>query len=410
MRRSRSRRGRGCTSATPSWLAALGSRLPEADARVGFHLETACRFAREVSGQAPSELAERAGIRLAAAAHLAHGRGDVAGEIGFLDRAVALLGSETTGGAGLLPDLVSALIEAGESERAEALADRAVSVSATLGLGGVNSRATIERERMQLSCHPDTFDAERSMVVAAESADRLRALGDELGLARAEFLMCDLTWLLGDPTASYGHAQEMLALARRAGSEFDAALALTFMAWCLVEGPWPVPEAIARCEALAHEASGERAGALSLLGCRAVLVAMTGSYDAARDDMARARSAFDELRMDLMGSYLALLDAVAERLAGDPAAAERAIRDAGAMVSGSGDFYRALVNVELAHALIAQGREADVAEAVARIDTAPAPCDREWVVKRHCARAWLAQRAGRHDDVGAGGAGRRGHG
>ena len=221
----------------------------------------------------------------------------------------------------------------------------------------------------------------------------MRALGDELGLARAEFLMSDLTWLLGDPAASYGHAQEMLALARRAGSEFDAALALTFMAWCLVEGPWPVPEAIARCEALAHEAAGERAGALSLLGCRAVLVAMTGRYDAARDDMARARAAFGELRMDLMGSYLALLDAVAERLAGDPAAAERAIRDAGAMVSGSGDFYRALVNVDLAHALIAQGREADVAEAVARIDTAPAPCDREWVVKRHC-RARLARATG----------------
>ena len=77
---------------------------------------------------------------------------------------------------------------------------------------------------MRLSRHPDTFDAERSMAVAAEAADSLRALGDELGLARAEFLMCDLTWLLGDPAASFGHAEEMLALARRAGSEFDAAL------------------------------------------------------------------------------------------------------------------------------------------------------------------------------------------
>ena len=378
-----------------AWLAELGSRVPEADARVGFHLETAHRFAREIAGDASDELAQRAGNRLAAAAHLAHGRGDVPGEIGFLDRAVALLGGQSSKGAELLPDLVSALIDAGDSERAEALADRAVSVSASFGLAEAHSRALIERERMQLSCHPDVFDAERSMGLAAEAADTLRTRGDELGLARAEFLMCDLTWLLGDPVASYGHAQEMLALARRAGSEFDAATALTFMAWSLVEGPWPASEAIARCEAL-QEAAGERAGRLSLRGCRAVLVAMTGRYESAHGDMARARAAFGELRLDLLGSYLALLDAVAETLAGNPTAAERAVRDAGTMVTGSGSFYGALVNVDLAHALIAQGRAADVAAAVARIDTAPAPCDREWVVKRHTARAWLATQAGDH--------------
>jgi hypothetical protein len=33
---------------------------------------------------------------------------------------------------------------------------------------------------------------------------------------------------------------------------------------------------------------------------------------------------------------------------------------------------------------------------VARIDTVPAPCDREWVVKRHAARAWVAAQAGDH--------------
>lgn len=152
----------------------------------------------------------------------------MAGEIGFLDRAVALLGGESPEGAGLLPDLVSALIEAGASDRAEALAERAVSVSASLGLVGVHARATIERERMQLSCHPDSFRADGSMIVATRAADTLRSLGDELGLARAAFLMSDLAWLLGDPMASYDNAEVMLTLARRAGSDFDAATALTF--------------------------------------------------------------------------------------------------------------------------------------------------------------------------------------
>ena len=66
------------------------------------------------------------------------------------------------------------------------------------------------------------------------------------------------------------------------------------------------------------------------------------------------------------------------------------------MVSGSGDFYGALVNVDLARALIAQGRAADAAAAVARIDNEPAPCDREWVVKRHARAHGSATRAGHH--------------
>ena len=86
-----------------AWLDALGGELAEADARIGFHLETACRFAREVGGDAPPALAARAGGRLAAAADAAHGRGDLAGEVGFLNRAVALLGDETPEGAALLP-------------------------------------------------------------------------------------------------------------------------------------------------------------------------------------------------------------------------------------------------------------------------------------------------------------------
>ena len=375
------------------WLAALGSRLPEADARIGFHLEAACRFADEVGEPAPPELSAEAGRRLAAAARTAHGRGDLPGEIGFLDRAVVMLGGDGHAGAALLPDLVSALLEAGESERAETLAERAVSISASLGLEPAHSRALIERERIRLSCHPETFGAVESMRVTAQAAATLRELGDDLGRARAAFLMSDLTWLIGDPVASYGHAEEMLALARRAGSDFEAATALMFMSWCLVEGPWPALEGIARCDALAAEAIGLRRAELTLLGCRAVLVSMTGRYDEARADMARARVGLGELGVNLMDVYLALLEAIAETLAGEPAAAERAVRDAAAMVSASSDrWHHAMVGVDLAHALIAQGR--DATEAVEQIEAAPAPCDLEWVVKRHAARAWVAAQAG----------------
>ena len=76
--------------------------------------------------------------------------------------------------------------------------------------------------------------------------------------------MADLAWLMGDPDASYAHAERMLGHARRAQSGFDVATALIFMAWCLVEGPCPVPEAIARYDALQVEAAGLPAAELTL--------------------------------------------------------------------------------------------------------------------------------------------------
>ena len=249
---------------------------------------------------------------------MARGRGDLPGEIGFLDRAVALLGPDSEPGAELLPALVSALVEAGASARAEALARRALAAAAALGLPRVGAWAAIEQERIRLSRHPEAFDVAAAVVVVERAEATLRALGDELGLARAAYLLADLAWLTGDPVAAYAHAERMLGHARRAASGFDVATALTFMAWCLVEGPCPVPEAIARYDTLAHEAAGMRAAELTLLGCRAVLQAMTGHYDEARAAMAEARAGLAELQLRGIALYLALLEALAEMLAGDP--------------------------------------------------------------------------------------------
>jgi hypothetical protein len=173
--------------------------------------------------RAPPELTARAGARLAAAARVARGRSDLPGEIGFLDRALALLGTDSAPGACLLPALVSTLEESGESARAEELARTALARSAALGLPGVGAVAAIEQQRIRLSRHPETFDVAAAVAVVAEATETLRDLGDELGLARATYLMADLAWLMGDPVASYDHAERMLAHARRAASGFDVA-------------------------------------------------------------------------------------------------------------------------------------------------------------------------------------------
>ncbi len=380
-----------------SWLAERGAEVPEADARIGFHLETACRYAREVEGGETAELAHRASTRLAAAARVARSRGDLLGEIGFLDRAVALVGTDAAQGVALLPLLASALSEAASSDRAEEIADRAVATSATLGLPQIGAQAAVERERIRFYRHPETFDLGAAERVVEEAVRTLAGLGDELGLARAAYLMSDLAWLRGDPVGSCANAERMLAHARRAGSGFDVATGLVFMAWSLVEGPWPASEAIERCDALLREASGQRTAELALRRCRAALLAMTGHDEQVRADRAEAHAGLAELHLGAFGVYLTLLDAFAETLAGDPVSAEASLREAEAMVDVTSDrSAAATVYVDLAHAILAQDRPADAAAAVARIDTVRAPCSAEWVIKRHTARALLAGRAGEH--------------
>ena len=381
-----------------TWLDGLEGGLPDADARIAFHLEAACRYEREIGGGPPDELMSRAGRRLAAAAWVARGRGDLLGEIGFLDRAIALLGTDEEQGAALLPALVSALFEAGSSDRAELLAERAVSTSASLGLPRVAAWSAIERERIRLYRHPVSFDVGTAVAVVAEASKTLRGLGDDLALGRAGYLMADLAWLTGDPVASYAHAERMLRHARRAGSGFDAATALTFMGWSLVEGPCPTHEAIARCDVLLGEAAGQRAAELTLRGCRAALVTFACGHDDARSDMADARAGLAELHLGEIAAYLALLDAVAATVTGDLESAERAVRDADTLVAESGNhWYHALIHVDLAHVLIAQKRWQEAEQAVARIEVLAAPCDAEWVIKRHTARALAAARAGEHE-------------
>ena len=53
------------------WLERLGAELPEADARIGFHLETACRYEQRDRRRRPARRASAAGRRLAAAARVA---------------------------------------------------------------------------------------------------------------------------------------------------------------------------------------------------------------------------------------------------------------------------------------------------------------------------------------------------
>ena len=66
---------------------------------------------------------------------------------------------------------------------------------------------------------------------------------------------------------------------------------------------------------------GHRAAELSLLGCRAALTAMAGRADEAREGMALSRAGLEELGLHEASAWMALMDAQAEMLAGNPTVA-----------------------------------------------------------------------------------------
>ena len=378
------------------WLESLGAAVPEPDARIGFHLERAYYLAREVGsdGGGEHDLAIKAGQLLAEAARQAHRRGDISGEIGFLDRAIELLGPDNPTGAELLPALGSALSEAGTFDQAAEVAERAVEVGQRLGLPLVRWRAMVEGERLRLYRHPESVDVGATIAVAEAAATALRELDDDLGLSRASYLMCDLAWTAGHTEASYEHAERAVEHARRAGIGFEVAAALNFIA-ALVEGRTPVSEAVSRCVDLEREVIGHRSAELSLLGCRAALAAMAGRVDEAREGMARSRAGLEELGLHEASAWMALMDAQAEMLAGNPAAAASAAGDTEGITRAIGDrWFLSAALVDYAHAILAQDRVDDAVAAVEAIDTVPAPSDMEWLIKRHTARARLAARQG----------------
>ena len=136
-------------------------------------------------------------------------------------------GRRAAAGAG-----VGALRDGRHPSRAEGLADRAVATSAALGPPRRRERGRRSSASASGStCHPESFDVPAAMAVVE------RGLGDaprrgrrRSGVARAAYLMADLAWLMGDLVGSYAHAERMLVHARRAGSGFDIATALVFMA------------------------------------------------------------------------------------------------------------------------------------------------------------------------------------
>ena len=354
-----------------------GDRMPEYEAVVGYHLEQAFRYRRELgaTGSDVDRLGARAADRLAVAGRRALGRGDMAAAVSLLERATDLLAPESLERAQLLPDLSEASMETGALARADELLTEAIRVADDAQDAGLRGHATIVRLLLMESTDPKG----RSEVALREIERVIPAfeeLGDELGLARAYRLKADVHWTRATYSAAEDAIEHAIEHARLAGAGYEEAENLGLYVGAGVYGPTPVHEVVARCERILGETKGNRLVEAQALRSLAAMRAMEGRFEEARTSVARAAAIMQDLGWSLRAAFTSETAGFVERLAGDPAACERELRGGFALIEKLGEQgFLSTVAALLAHVILDQDRTGEAEEFVAASEAAAAEDD-----------------------------------
>ena len=308
---------------------------------LGYHLEQAHRYLSELGplGDHGRALGEDAARRLAAAGHRAFARGDVSAAANLFGRASTLIPEDAPARLERLPEYGEALLQTGRFQEAEAVLEEAIELGGKAGEAAVVANASLVRLLVRLRVGDPQGWREEAAVTIAEAMAVFEESGDDAGLAKGWRL---LAWSHGT-ACHFGNAAEAsvraLEHARRAADSRQQTSAATAYAAAAVLGPTPVGEAVARCEQMVTQVSGDRESEGILLALLGSLCAMEGSFDTARELSARSRAMLEELGLELRIAR-ALQEAWrVEMLAGDVEAAERVLRTAYDLLCALGERY-----------------------------------------------------------------------
>jgi class 3 adenylate cyclase/tetratricopeptide (TPR) repeat protein len=387
------------------WLERVAAdRVAEYEEVIGYHLEQAVRYRAELEPAATKtdrELASRAANRLASAGRRAFGRGDMSAAANLLGRAALLLPADDSVRLNLMPDLAEALMEEGDLSQAAGVLDEVAERAGAAGLARIEGHATIVRLLLAESTDPESRSD-----LALKELERVipvfQELGDHLGLARSYRLTADVHW----SRARYAACDEALLLAadhaRKAGAVREETECLAQLAGSGLYGPAPVAEVVRRCEEIRATSGGRPAAEARALRTLAACVAMEGRFDEGRELANRSYEMLNELGLRLRASFATEAAAFVETLAGDHAAAERALRRGFEITEEVGERgYNATVTALLSQAVFAQGR-VDEAESLTRAaERNGATDDMTTQVVWRSVRARVLSTRGRHADAEA---------
>jgi DNA-binding SARP family transcriptional activator/tetratricopeptide (TPR) repeat protein len=339
------------------WLeAAVADPFPGHSEIVGYHLEQSVRYRNELWPADPqySTLAQRAAAHLETAGNAAHDRGDDIAAASLLDRAAALLPGDHPALGRLYTSLGTALIEAGQFEKAKATLDHAQRITAASGDDRQHAHARVEALLLHLRVNPGeaAIDIARALPELRRQFDVTQ---DDLGICRTLELEAALHWDHSRSGAAEDAWLRAVVYARKVNDRWQLADILAWLASVALWGPTPAPTGIRRCMDYLDEIGSHPFGKAVILHHLAGLFAMQDDFAAAEATLNNAKGLLDSLGPTITAAITQPAALVA-MLAGDPATAEKHLRlEYGSLYRMGERRVLATTAVTLARAIAAQG-------------------------------------------------------
>jgi DNA-binding SARP family transcriptional activator len=378
------------------WLEGVArERAGEFAEIVGYHLEQAVRYRTELgtAGDAERALGRHAAELLGTAGRRAFLRSDGPAGVNLISRAVALLTADDPLRVDLVPN-VRAVQGMSDLSWADRVLTDAVETAATTGDRQLASHALVQRGFLRLFTGA-AVAADELTEVAGRAAEVFAERGDELGLARAWRLVAQAEYLGRSCARCAAASERALPHARRAGDRFEEREIVEWLVIAVLLGPAPAAEAIARCEGLLAETSGDPLLEAQILGALAPLFAMQGRAADADDALARGGRI-----MEASGEWIWIVffwRSMVHLWRDDALAAERELRPAYDALKRIGEqSHFSSMSHGLANALYLQGRYEETEQLTRECEAACRPNDVHSHVLWRSTRAKVLARRGEH--------------
>src|SRR5215470_5931248 len=323
---------------------------------LGYHLEQSVRYRAELWPADPQSaaLSRRAAGHLEAAGYAAQDRGDDVAAVNLLDRATALLPGDDPALGTLYTSLGTALIEAGELDKARATLDHAQHITAASGDECQHAHARVQALLLHLKVNPSEAVIEAARALPGLRGD-FEACHDDLGICNTLQLEGALHWDHSRSAAAEHAWQRAADYARKLNDRRQLADIFSWLASAALWGPTPAPEEIRRCRDYLDEIGNHPIGRAEILLNLAGLYAMQDDFAAAQATLNTAKSLLEALGPTMTAAMIQPAALIA-MLAGDPVTAERYLRlEYDSLYQMGERYFLSSTAAKLARAIAAQG-------------------------------------------------------
>jgi tetratricopeptide (TPR) repeat protein len=368
--------------------------LVELDEIVGYHLEQSTRYRLELGALTGHEVdvAARAAERLQVAGERALLRRDVRASANLLGRGLALLPPEKRA-IERQWKLILSLMEGGELVRARKQADEDATRAAVEGdrRGELYGRLALSFVTFSGTPEDQSMDALRQL--AAEARVEFEATHDELGVGLSWYALAHVhhngcRWQDRHEALEQAHLHAVSAQ-----DDYLRDQSLLWMAAGPVYGPTPTDEGLRWFDE--YEDLIPNTSLVTTL--RAVVEAMVGNFDRARELIRDATSRLEELGQQLWLAGIGLHTCAIEMLAGDPeAAAREGIKSSAALEAIGERGWLSTLAGQTAQALMEVGRDDEAEHWIDVADRIGGPDDVITQTQIRQVRAKLLSRRGLH--------------